>query len=264
MPMHNLQPERNPIHRVWQSIPEFFSSEKVLLSQMEIDQAIAGTFSSGPSYHFILDFSDVNRPTYLSPSIEELLGLDPGISSIDDIVNRVHPDDLPFVTEAEETAIRLLNDDTRKKDIKSYKISYCFRLKTRTGDYRLFHHQCVILATDENHGAAAALLIHTDISHLTATNNYKLSLLHLRGGESSMNINVYSGNKKFSGALSIFTTREVEVLQLLTHGQTSAQIAQQLCISENTVKNHRKSLLKKAHCKTTGQLVSKYVTEKFN
>lgn len=264
MPLHHIQPEANLIHRAWNNFPDFFSSKRILLSQTEIDQAIAATFSSGPSYHFIVNFYDIKRPRYLSPSVRELTGLDPDTSTIQDLIDLIHPEDLPFVAEAEKTAIRLLTDDIGKQNLKNYKVSYCFRMKTRTGDYRLFNHQCVILATDENNGAAVALGIHTDISHLTAVNNYKLSLLHLLGGESFINIDIFTGNKKFSGALSKFTAREVEVLQLLTDGQTSAQIAQQLCISENTVKNHRKSLLKKAQCKTTGQLVSKYVTEKFN
>ncbi|MFV8780881.1 LuxR C-terminal-related transcriptional regulator [Microbulbifer sp. SA54] len=262
--MNNREQEANLIQRARNNFPEFFSSKRIRLSQKEIDQAMAATFSSGPSYHFIVHFCDIDQPRYLSPSIEELLGLNPATASIQDLIDCIHPEDVSFVANAEETAIRMLSDDIGRQNLKNYKISYCFRMKTRTGDYRLFNHQSVIFATDEEYGAAAALGIHTDISHLTADNNYKLSLLHLFGGESFINIDVTPKNKKFANKLSIFTAREAEILQLLTHGQTSAQIAEVLCISENTVKNHRKSLLKKARCKTTGQLVSKYVTEGFS
>jgi DNA-binding NarL/FixJ family response regulator len=43
------------------------------------------------------------------------------------------------------------------------------------------------------------------------------------------------------------TARERQILQLLTTGSTNRQIANTLCITENTVKNHLRSILEKLH-----------------
>jgi DNA-binding NarL/FixJ family response regulator len=49
------------------------------------------------------------------------------------------------------------------------------------------------------------------------------------------------------------TPREKEVLQKLSEGLTNRQIAFYLCISENTVKAHVSSILKKLHLQTRAQ-----------
>ena len=52
------------------------------------------------------------------------------------------------------------------------------------------------------------------------------------------------------------TPREREVLQLLTQGNTNKEIANTLCISENTVKNHLKNILAKLHLQNRVQAVA--------
>jgi DNA-binding CsgD family transcriptional regulator len=54
---------------------------------------------------------------------------------------------------------------------------------------------------------------------------------------------------------NIFTPREMEIIKLLAKGMSSAEIAKQLSISNDTVKNHRKHILEKAECKNMVQLV---------
>ncbi len=53
------------------------------------------------------------------------------------------------------------------------------------------------------------------------------------------------------------TSREYEVLQLLAHGYTSRELAQELFISIETVHSHRKNLNKKLGVRTTGGLIGK-------
>ena len=52
------------------------------------------------------------------------------------------------------------------------------------------------------------------------------------------------------------TPREYEVLQFLTRGNTNKEIANTLCISENTVKNHLKNILAKLHLQNRVQAVA--------
>ncbi|PSR22269.1 MAG: DNA-binding response regulator [Sulfobacillus acidophilus] len=50
-----------------------------------------------------------------------------------------------------------------------------------------------------------------------------------------------------SQVLSSFTPREVEVLKLVGQGLSNREIANQLAIAENTVKNHLRNILQKLH-----------------
>jgi len=52
------------------------------------------------------------------------------------------------------------------------------------------------------------------------------------------------------------TPREHEVLQLLTQGGSNKEIANALCISESTVKNHLKNILAKLHLQNRVQAVA--------
>lgn len=52
-----------------------------------------------------------------------------------------------------------------------------------------------------------------------------------------------------------FSSRELEVLQLLAEGMTSTQISEQLFLSRRTVEGHRQSLINKTNSKNTAQLI---------
>ncbi|WP_299594251.1 response regulator transcription factor [uncultured Microbulbifer sp.] len=258
-----LQPEKSLIHRAWHNIPDFFAKKDTDSSHQrhELDQFIATTFSAGSAYYYVLDFFNLEKPMLVSPAIESILGLNHKTTTIQSIIDRGHPEDMPFAARAEETALSIIKHRIGIERVTDYKISYSGRLRVADGSYRLFNHQAIILATDDNGGVTKTLGIHTDISHLTTRNNYKLSLLNLHGQESFLNIDVFDEQDRPMATQSVFTKRELEVLDLLSAGRTSIDIASIMNISPNTVKNHRKNILKKADCKTTGQLISKCMNE---
>lgn len=55
--------------------------------------------------------------------------------------------------------------------------------------------------------------------------------------------------------LEALTKRELEILQLMANGETSAAIAKQLFISEQTVHTHRKHILRKSGLHNTPSLI---------
>lgn len=64
-------------------------------------------------------------------------------------------------------------------------------------------------------------------------------------------------NKSGSDNIIALSTRELEILQCLSAGKSNLEIAQQLHISEFTVKNHVKNILAKLNVKTRAQAVAK-------
>ncbi len=54
---------------------------------------------------------------------------------------------------------------------------------------------------------------------------------------------------------NLLSLREKEVLQLLSEGKTSKQIGDELFLSSETIKSHRKNILKKTNVKNTTELV---------
>lgn len=57
------------------------------------------------------------------------------------------------------------------------------------------------------------------------------------------------------------TQREKEVLELVVAGATNKEIASNLCISENTVKNHLRNILEKLHLQNRAQAAAWAVRE---
>lgn len=52
------------------------------------------------------------------------------------------------------------------------------------------------------------------------------------------------------------TARESEVLRMVAKGLTNREIAQELFISENTVKNHLRNIMNKLHCRNRAQAIA--------
>ncbi|RZK03914.1 MAG: response regulator transcription factor, partial [Flavobacterium sp.] len=70
-----------------------------------------------------------------------------------------------------------------------------------------------------------------------------------------------SGNKDYSGKnQKVLSTRETEIVKLITDGHTNAEIANLLFLSIRTVDTHRKNILYKLNLNNTASLV-KYAME---
>ena len=51
------------------------------------------------------------------------------------------------------------------------------------------------------------------------------------------------------------TTRELEIVQLITEGNSTKQIAEELCLSHHTIYTHKKNVMKKLGIKSTSELI---------
>lgn len=247
------------LHSIWNKSNDIATAKDHLPEDIRIDELLGNLFCPGPHYYYVVDFFD-RKLKYVSPSITEVLGLDYHSVSFDDIIAQVHTDDIDYVAKAEACVLNYLYHKNRRDFVTEYKNSYCFRLRTRDGSYKLFQHQSVILTTDPKGGFAKALNIHTDISHFTAVNNYKATISTVLDGQEYIHLDILKNNG-LKQQSSLFSRREIEIIRLLAKGLSSQTIADSLYISSHTVKKHRVNITQKSGVKSTGELVALCIKE---
>lgn len=86
-------------------------------------------------------------------------------------------------------------------------------------------------------------------NQLKATIN--LALLNFK-----KDVNLIKENYENTSKLTLLTSREKEILVILSTGKISKEIAGLLNISQNTVEQHKKNIKKKLNLKTIGELIN--------
>lgn len=233
----------------------------------DLPEMLAKVFTPGPSYYYVID-SPTLEFDYVSESASELLGLGASTLTLRDMVDRIHPDDQEFFCRCEDVVAHFITKQIPVSSITNYKISYCLRERTNTGDYRLFLLQTVTLRTTEKGALLKVFGLHSDISHITTENNHRMSLIGLNGEPSYLGIDPFNPEPfqnftpyNFPKPKELFTRREKEVVNLLAHGLTTEQIAAELNISAQTVLTHRKKILRKAGVSNTAALIAECVRQ---
>jgi DNA-binding CsgD family transcriptional regulator len=252
-----MKKEIKKLHKVWEA--SIKAKQHTELAQLNLQDLLSSVFTAGPTYYYIIDFFDM-KISNMTPSVKEIHGLDPETITFDDILSMIHPDDVEYVSRAEQKLNELFNHQIGRDKMMKYKFCYSLRFKTADGSYKLFLHQAVVLTMDEEKGFGKSLNIHTDISHIADSNNHKLSVIGLMGEPSFTNIEVFQpAQPEPSG--TIYSKREVEIIKLIGEGFTNAEISERLYIAIDTVKNHRKNIMSKANVKNSAQLVRKSIQE---
>lgn len=247
------------LHDVWHRSSGNICVKSVEHNMNEFNRLITFIFSPGPYYYYIVDFFDMGI-NQVSSSIKSILGLNPETITFYDIIDCIHPEDLSFVSQAEEMALNHIYSVIGKEKILKYKICYNFRFKIADGSYQLFHHQALILSVDDEGRFSKSLNIHTNINHITTVNNYNIHLVSIEDQTDIIKLELNNENKSVKVS-SCFSKRECEIINLISLGFKNTDIAQKLFISEHTVKNHRKNILKKSGSKSSSALIAKCINE---
>lgn len=248
------KPTTELLTQVWQDHRALFATRPTEPNEFRLDQLMASVFCNGPFYFYVFDLADL-KLWHISESVNTLHGFTTAEATFQQILECIHPDDLAFVAAAANTALEMFRGEIGIDRARKYKISYCFRMRRADGRYRLFNHQSIVLTTDDQGRIGNALNIHTDISHLSSENNRTMSLIGMEGEPSYFNLDVKIPGDLATMKTKLFSEREVSIIRLVAAGLTSAQIASELALSEFTIKNHRKRILKKAGCQNMNQLL---------
>lgn len=239
------------LSETWGNYPERFSFYETIVQEPSFSNFINNALSIGPQYYYTFNFCD-NEIRTISDNVIKIHGLQTPPKVLHDNIDLIHPDDLDFVVKAESTTLEIINDVGFEHHLQ-LKSSYCFRMKVAPEDYHLFHHQAIHLKNDDYGQLAISLNIHTDIAHITSENSY----IVLMQGIGSRNdyIQVDLSNTMNIIKTPKFTSREKEILKLICNSNSSQEIAERLFISAETVRVHRKNILRKSNATKSSQLI---------
>lgn len=192
---------------------------------------LAGRFA------YIYDYR-VRGLLFVSAGIEQLLGAAPptAAQTVEWLYERLHPDDASAVARASVLVNTFIRERPADEDFGPFLMAIDYRLRHAAGHYvRVLRHN-TILERDHTGAVITTAAIYTDITTHKNTTDVRLHV----------NWPAFAAfARQFASALMHLSRREQQVYELVLDGLTSSQIAQQLGLSENTVKTHRRNVLAK-------------------
>ena len=251
-----MQSDKEKLFSIYKPFKNYLATNSVFIDQINLDQLSGNLFCPGKFYYYVIDSPTLSFD-FVSPSVKDILGIEPDELGMENFVALIHPDDYDFFIKAEHLVADFIQNRIMPAQILNYKISYCLRVRTKSGGYKLVLLQTLTLQCTEEGALLKVLGVHTDITHITKVNNYKLSLIGLNGETSFLELNVLADNPwdRFPEK-TLLTEREIEVIKLTAEGMTSKEVAEVLFISNETINSHKRNALYKMGFKNTYQLIS--------
>ena len=195
---------------------------------------------------------DVNRNEFILKVDRhmELLGYDVTEEiNVNNYHKMIHTDDLPFLYDSEIKMFKFLKP-VRSNEKKDYKLIYDYRVRRKDGSYIRFLHQLLLYELDRDYNSWLLLILSDVISAYPENAKPRRFLMNTKTKEIRL-FNEETGIRGF-----LITPREREILELISQGLDSTEIADKLYISLNTVNNHRQHVLQKTSTKNITQAIT--------
>lgn len=149
----------------------------------------------------------------------------------------------------------------KKGAIKNYVFTTSFQLQKDNQSYRWYMQQIKVIVTSENTPPPLSIVFISDITHIKKDEDIDFTITFK--DERDEFKNVYMLAIPPDGLPIDFSKREIEILSGIKKGLSSKELADQLKISEHTVKVHRKNILKKSSCANMMEVLQKMNTKNY-
>jgi DNA-binding CsgD family transcriptional regulator len=168
--------------------------------------------------------------------------------SIEEAYAHVHPDDQLPMSRVMEHLLHLTKAVSYDA-LRRYRFISNYRYRHANGKYFHLHDEKLVLRNKD--GKYLHITLFKDISKEKPFTQVKLEI-------SKLVENAYRKVEEYVPVLhhQPITRREREILQLIQHGQSNKEIADRLCISEHTARNHRSNLFEKAKARNVIELLN--------
>jgi DNA-binding CsgD family transcriptional regulator len=183
------------------------------------------------------------------------------------VIKRLHPDDLEgFILFAETSTLNASSWNEGKENAVH---EHCYRLKHFNGKWMWIKQRVIVLSVTPDRHIDSALILFDDCTvEKEAELNQHASMVE-KSRKSSKLLDMLAPvsiaqkkREKLRLALedhASLTPREKEIMQLVSQGASSKEIAAKLFISRHTVESHRKHILHKLSVKNAPQMVRQSV-----
>ena len=212
-----------------------------------------GSIPSLPDHYIYLFNYRQNRITYVK-GVKEVLGYEEDDFNMDLVANYIHPDDAPVINRVAKRAVEATLK--MRPALRPFKgvFSIDFRVRKANGQYIKIIRQGTTFEIDEKkQETISTLSICRDISGIKLSKSINWQW-HGNGLE---DFDISDILAEHANLVYRPTARELEVICLLAKGKSSAQIAKELVISQHTVSNHRKNILRRTGYGNTAEVISK-------
>lgn len=229
----------------------------------------ASLFTPGKFYYYVINFQNLAMD-FVSSGTKDVLGIEPSDFTVNELLNRIHPEDLEAMKKKEALAADFLLNFLSGDESTQYKVIYFFRILGRNNKYKKILHQTTVLSVAESGKLHHVLGIHTDVTHYPILFNNYISLISLEHEKSYYNLDpnisttftdLINEQNTVTDLCSSLTSKEKQIVAYLVKGYSSKEIASELNISFETVRTHRKNILRKTMCKNRAELISRCIIE---
>lgn len=196
------------------------------------------------SYYFIYD-CDLNEISFINTAFDTITGYDRTTFTIDDLIDRMHPDDRDYFFACEEKDLAFKNNLSFNENF-NYLFSYTYRIQINSGEYIRIRQTCQALEVNN-----AGHLTKTLVSHQRIEDFEERPINDHRIYDKTRNIYLDSEN------CYKLTKRELQILNLIQEGYNSLEIAEKLFTSKYTIDTHRKNILNKTNSTNFIELLRK-------
>ena len=195
-------------------------------------------------YLFVVSVSEAK--IVYQKGIENVLGFDS--YSLEDHMTNIHPEDYRYVMHASTFTLKHALEMCYKKPFQSF-YSIDYRTKTANNEYVRVLRKTTQLALCDEGKVTYYLTICTDITKVKRSKEISVGF----SGEGTDGIS----KEQILGIENkdLWTSREVEIIDLIMQGFSSKEIANLLSLSYHTIRTHRKNILRKGGFSSTSQLV---------
>lgn len=223
------------------------------ISLIQIEEKI---LLKAPNYFFTLENSE-NKISNISASLKDIHGLNPKNCDYKDIVERIHHEDLSNFVMSTQIRTAFFSNEIKTKNINQFNQSIFFRIRVKTGDFKIINQQSIVIEIKDNGQIQKSLIIHTVLENIFPSKKNILKLMFQQEKPKLFELNLVKAQQNTFE----ISRRELEIVQLIYAGFENLKISEKLFISLNTVKKHRSNILKKASCSNTAQLINKCISE---
>jgi DNA-binding CsgD family transcriptional regulator len=196
---------------------------------------------------------------YISDGIRSHLGYDVRQYNNEELTNFVfsiiHEKHRNFMLNSYlPVVLKYFKENATEINMLDYRHTCCLQVKNVYDIYHWFLIDTVIIDADETGTPLRTLITCTNIDQFKKDSLLYYNILRKNSqGIYEVLLEGSEDNKKDEYQL---TSREIEIVNLISQGFTNKEIAEKLFVALDTVKTHRKNIMKKTDCKGIAELTN--------